>query len=189
MTLLPVWHHPLMILILALACDPVALDVPDTDEADADTDTDTDTDTDADTDVPTPGDVALNEMLSYDSSGGPDWIELYNPGEEDMDLSGWGITDHYGQYEPYEFENGTEIPGGEYLLLLADGENRVDDDIHLSFRLAFAGETITLLDDDGDVYDETAFPEMEGDHSWAAIPDGSDDWEEERNPTPGRSND
>ena len=177
-----------LILLALVGCDPIALDVSDsTVEADADTDADTDADADADTDVPTPGDVALNEMLSLSTDGSPDWVELYNAGELDMDLEGWAITDHYGQFAPYVFEKAV-VPAEGFLVLLADGENRVDDSIHLSFRLAVAGETLTLLDDEGDVYHEVTFPEMQAGRSFAAIPDGGDDWEVGA-PSPGKSND
>ena len=180
---------PSLTLFILSGCDPVTLEAPDPEvEADADTDADSDTDTDADTDVPIPGDVALNEMLSLSTDGSPDWVELYNEGELEMDLEGWAITDHYGQVAPYVFEEGTVVPPQDFLVLLADGENRVGEDIHLSFRLAVAGETLTLLDDDGDVYDEVAFPELPAGSSWASVPDGSGDWEVSQ-PTPGESND
>ncbi len=184
---------PSLTFLILAGCDPVTLDAPDpTVEADTDTDTDvdsdSDTDADSDTDVPVPGDAALNEMLSLSNDGSSDWVELYNEGELELDLEGWAITDHYGVFDPYVFEEGSVVPAQGFLVLLADGEDRVGQNIHLSFRLAVAGETLTLLDDEGDVHDEVTFPELPAGSSWAAVPDGGDDWEVSQ-PTPGGSND
>jgi hypothetical protein len=178
----------LTLLILA-GCGPAVLTVPDsTGEVDPDPDPDPDSDVDSDPYVPVPGDAALNEMLALSSDGSSDWVELYNEGELEMDLEGWAITDHHGLVDPYVFEQGTVVPAEGFLVLLADGEDRVGENIHLSFRLAVAGETLTLLDEAGEVHDEVTFPELAAGSSWAAVPDGGDDWEVAR-PTPGESND
>ena len=43
-------------------------------------------------------DILINELMTdngtYDNDGNAyDWIELYNNGPKDVDISGWGLTD------------------------------------------------------------------------------------------------
>ena len=42
--------------------------------------------------LPNPGAVVINEVMSH-SNAGPDWIELYNTTDEDIDIGGWFLSD------------------------------------------------------------------------------------------------
>ncbi len=72
--------------------------------------------------------VKINEVmydLANDGSQGPEpyaeWIELYNAGNEDVDLSGWILTDINNPDTSYEgrfvLPNGTVIPAGGFVVL------------------------------------------------------------------------
>lgn len=60
--------------------------------------------------------VAINEVQSNDAGGGPDWIELHNPGTEAVDLSGWVLKDD-GDKDPYTFPAGTALSAGGFLVV------------------------------------------------------------------------
>lgn len=66
-----------------------------------------------------------NDSTCVDENGeSPDWIELYNDGAEDVDLSGWGLSDKATKPFKWTFPQGTVIRANDYLLIYADG---IDD--------------------------------------------------------------
>lgn len=132
------------------------------------------------------GDVVMNEIVSKSDST-EDWIELYNPGDDDFDLTGWAMTDDDlddpDADEPWAFPSGTTVPAGGYLLIWCnaeDGSTPTTD-----FGLSSDGETVSLLDDSGDAYQQVEFPEMSDGESYARQSDGS--WEVGE-PTPEAAN-
>lgn len=62
-----------------------------------------------------------NDSTCVDENGeSPDWIELYNDGAEDVDLSGWGLSDKATKPFKWTFPQGTVIKAGDYLQVYAD---------------------------------------------------------------------
>ena len=73
--------------------------------------------------------VVINEIMSsnsttfYDSYGDtPDWVELYNNGNADVNLSGYGLSDNMEEPFKWTFPNVTIAPDS-YLLILASGND------------------------------------------------------------------
>ncbi|MES1175150.1 MAG: lamin tail domain-containing protein [Myxococcales bacterium] len=72
-----------------------------------------------------PNAVAFNEI----SAAGDEWLELYNTGTSDFDLSGYGITDtdkatgEARVTKAMRFPNGTKLPAGGYVLVLLGKSN------------------------------------------------------------------
>lgn len=72
-----------------------------------------------------PNAVAFNEV----SAAGDEWLELYNTGTSDFDLSGYGITDtdkSTGQprvSKAMRFPNGTKLPKSGFVLVLLGKSN------------------------------------------------------------------
>ena len=54
----------------------------------------------------------INEIYSSN----PDWIELYNSSDKEIDLSLCTLQDDKGSAEEYIFPEGTKIPAGGFLL-------------------------------------------------------------------------
>ena len=140
------------------------------------------------------GDLYINEFMASNASGiqdaggaYPDWIELYNAGDERIDLGGWTITDDLAESDKHALASTLSIEAGEFLLLFADDDDDEGDN-HLSFKLSATGESIGLYRPDGQAVDEITFDEMGTDISMARVPDGSSTWEVTDNATPGASN-
>ena len=105
--------------------------------------------------------IVVNEFFFRAASGTsvPDYIELYNASDNDVDLSGWMINDEDGV-----ISNGT-IPAWGYFLLSKDDpffnadadELFVGEDIEnstvIDFNLSTSSGTISLLDADGNEVD------------------------------------
>ena len=95
-------------------------------------------------------DVKLNEIMS---TGDPDWIELYNAGNEDLDLSGYALKDSNTKWT---IPNVT-IPAGGHVTFDCDGK---DENGSTSFKISSGGESISLFNPADDLIDEITTPDM-----------------------------
>ena len=62
-------------------------------DADADTDSDTDSETDSDTDSDTnaDADLLITEVCDHETAASVKYLEIYNPGPDPVNLSGWEV--------------------------------------------------------------------------------------------------
>jgi len=67
--------------------------------------------------------VLVNEALTHTDPPAVDTIELYNPGAQDADISGWFLTDDGTDPKKYQFPPGTTVPAGGFLLIDEDQFN------------------------------------------------------------------
>ncbi|HEX9440501.1 MAG TPA: lamin tail domain-containing protein, partial [Roseiflexaceae bacterium] len=109
------------------------------------TPTPTSTPTMAPTATPYPTGIILNEFLANPTSG-QEWIELYNSGGADADLSGWKLDDGAGGSAPYTLPMTATIAVGGYLVLYLP-----------STILNNSGDTVQLIQPDGIVIDSTTY--------------------------------
>ena len=114
-----------------------------------------------------------------------DFVELYNYGEDAVDISGWGFSDTDGEVATVATA-GTTIGPGEFLVLWftgeADGFPQIDD------KLSADGESIHIADASGTTVILLDFTAQDEDVSYGRVPDGGDTWESLDNPSPGSSN-
>ena len=75
--------------------------------------------------------VRLNEVMSLNASTLADddgdyesWVELYNYGFDDVDLSGWGLSDDLDNPFRWTFPADLIMHPGDYLLVWASGKDR-----------------------------------------------------------------
>ncbi len=96
--------------------------------------------------------TALNTAAVQDEDGDyPDWIELYNRGDEDVALDGWYLSDDPA--EPDKFALPAEsLPPGAFRLVFASGKDRAvsGEPLHANFKLASDGEPLLLSRDSAD---------------------------------------
>jgi hypothetical protein len=94
--------------------------------------------------------MALNKSVLADVDGEySDWVELYNPGETTVDLTGWYLTDNASFLSKWTFPTAT-IGAGQYLLIWASGKDKVTStgEIHTNFKLSGTGEYLALVEPD-----------------------------------------
>ncbi|MCP4809182.1 MAG: lamin tail domain-containing protein [Proteobacteria bacterium] len=140
------------------------------------------------------GDIVINEFMAANGTtietpegAYSDWIELYNAGEESVDIGDWTITDDLGVPGKHILQSQTIEPGG-FLLLWADDDEEELGAGHLGWHLDVEGESIGLYRPDGSASDTVEYDAQAEDLSAARIPDGSNDWVITDDPTPGESN-
>jgi hypothetical protein len=93
--------------------------------------------------------VLINEALTRPAPPFEDAIELFNPGTNDVDISGWFLTDDFDVPAKYVMPSGAFVPAGGYLALDAHAFNPPNDDpLAGGFGLADLGEEIYLFSAD-----------------------------------------
>jgi hypothetical protein len=136
--------------------------------------------------------LRINEIVSrngesrVDEDGdSPDWIELFNAGEERLNLAGWGLTDRPAIPLKWVFPS-VSLPPRGYLLVFASGKNRsvAGLPLHANFQLEADGETVILNRPDGTTVDSVPAVRLRRDVSFGRQPDGVGDWKYFRDPSP-----
>ncbi len=143
-----------------------------------------------------PGQLYINEfmasndttILDPDFNDDGDWIEIYNSGDEDVDISGYYLTDDLGEPTKWQVPNGVTVPAHGFLLIWADDNDTLITAPHTNFKLSGGGEQVGLFAPDTTVVDTITYGEQQTDVSYGRYPDGSDNWEFMTHPTPGQPN-
>ncbi|MBK8623259.1 MAG: CotH kinase family protein [Saprospiraceae bacterium] len=104
-----------------------------------------------------------------------DWIELFNLTNEEIDMTGYSITDKSDNPLKYVFPEGTKIKANDYLIVWAD-EDGTQGPLHTNFKLSAGGELIYLFDKNQVLLDSVTFGQQTPDKSSARIPNGTGNW-------------
>ena len=94
---------------------------------------------------------AVNDATLADEDGHfSDWIEVRNPNDEDVDLSGWYLTDDQLKLTKWQFP-AVRVPAKSELVIFAsDKDRRISPGtLHTNFRLTGRGEYLALVKPDG----------------------------------------
>lgn len=127
--------------------------------------------------------VVINEFMA-DNAGivldeadeSDDWIELYNLSDEEVDLSGYFLTDKTDNLTKFEIPSGITIPSKGYLIFWAD-EDQEQGDTHTNFKLSAGGESIVLSNPNFEILDSINFGEQMENVSYARKPNGIGDFQ------------
>ncbi|MGB7594505.1 MAG: lamin tail domain-containing protein [Erysipelotrichaceae bacterium] len=134
--------------------------------------------------------LVINEIMTAnngavaDPSGNLyDWVELYNGGDQAINLKNYGLSDSMDKTK-WAFRNITIQPKS-YLVIYLSGTKR--DGPYASFRLVGAGgETLVLRNPSGNVLASYHLPEIESNKSIGRNAEGK--WVVYSQPTPGYEN-
>ena len=108
-----------------------------------------------------------NKSCFADSLGGAsDWIELYNGGNSDISLEGYGLSDNADTPMKFVFPSGTVIRKGEYLLIVANKNGEGLTELNTGFSLSKSGETIVLSSPDGAELQKLVVPALSEDTTY-----------------------
>ena len=114
-----------------------------------------------------------NSASITDETGGyPDWIEIWNSSDHDINLEGVGLSDD-GTSVKFLFPAVTLIPDGR-VVVYCDNTNQAKADLpfHAKFKLSSLGETVFLYDPNAYLIDSCKFPIMASDESWTLTEEG-----------------
>ncbi len=130
--------------------------------------------------------VTSNALSLTDPTlGSPDWIELYNASEQDIDLTGYGLSDNVKEPHKWAFPSVT-IKAGEYLVVYAAKNAVKSTALCANLGLSKAGESLFLSDPYYNLIQRLDIPELVTDVSYAQ--DANGDYGYCNAPTPGAAN-
>jgi hypothetical protein len=131
--------------------------------------------------------MASNSVVAVDpddSDATPDWIELHNPADFDVDLSGFTVTDDLDNPRLHTLD-GLILPAGGFLVLLADDGS---GGVHLPFKLSSEADAFGLFSEDGVPVDRVTFSSLDDNQVAGRYPDDGP-LVLLSEPTPGATND
>jgi len=124
--------------------------------------------------------IVINEILPKNTQYGSDedgdfddWIELFNLSNNDIDLSGYYLTDSKKQPEKWKFPAGTFISKNGYLIVWADSDSTHVSGLHTNYKLSTDGETVVFLTPELEVINMVEYPATGLEQSYARIPKGT----------------
>ncbi len=124
-------------------------------------------------------DIVVFSEINYNSSivaDAGDWVELFNPGINSLDVSGWKFSDS-DNLHLFTIPSGTIIPAGDYVVLYGD-QPKFEFSFPwvtkktgpFNFGLSGSGEAIRLFDNTGKLQFSVVYND---DPPWPKEPDGN----------------
>lgn len=146
-------------------------------------------------------DLRINEFVArYDNSYpdehgyNSDWIEIYNGGQESVNLAGLFFSDLSADLEksriPLNILDSASIDPGEFIVFRADAKPELGFN-HLDFELSGNGEEVVLsvsIAGKIEVIDQLSYPPQVVGKSYGRLGDGGEEWVYFGWPTPESSN-
>ncbi|MBU7042322.1 MAG: lamin tail domain-containing protein [Theionarchaea archaeon] len=89
-----------------------------------------------------------------------EWVKLCNEGDTDIDMTGWTLENYIGIY--FEFPDGFILPAGASIIIHSGAGENSDTDLYWNHYVEVwrnTGDTITLLDADGNIVKEYEWKE------------------------------
>lgn len=130
---------------------------------------------------------ARNTSLADGSGLYPDWLELYNGSNDDINLDGFYLSDSAKKPLKYKLPSVT-LKAKAFIIFYCDKKPSTakNDEYYTSFKISGDGETVYLSDGET-VIDKVSTPALKAEEAYSRIPDGSSSWYKSTT-TPGSSN-
>ena len=137
--------------------------------------------------------VVINEVYTFSNQSEVDdldWIELYNPTDQDIDLEGVLMWESGGSEEAWAFPKGSIIKAKGYFVVDSDKYGLLNDPLHHPAWGLSKGpdEFMVLANNDMTIIDEVKLPSLNEGETYGRITDGSADWQVFQTGTKGAKN-
>jgi len=104
--------------------------------------------------LPNPGAIAINEVMAHSHDTSPDWIELYNTTDDEIEIGRWYLSDSASDLKKYRIADGEKIGAHSYKLFYEDthfGEFSTDPGRITGFAFSENGDAAYLSSAEGGV--------------------------------------
>ncbi len=123
--------------------------------------------------------IVINEIVAQNTNGVQDeagdyedWIELFNLNEYPVNIAGFYLSDNLNNLAKWQFPAGSVLPANGYIIIWADDEPG-EGPLHATFRLAVAGESVTLSSAHLNPVDQVIFGQQQANMGYARVPNGT----------------
>ncbi len=122
----------------------------------------------------------------------PDWIEIYNAGEEAVMLGGYYMSDKLDEPDamyqiPDTYPDSVTVDAGGFIIFYCNKETDWSV-LNLNFKLGGGGEAVGLWDPNQNVLDSLSYGPQIADTSYGRFTDGTDNWYMMPDYSPGEPN-
>lgn len=120
--------------------------------------------------------LKINEV-SFQNNDGQDWIELYNPSLNAVNLKGFYLTDDKAEKTKFQIEDDIAINANGFLIIGGKNSNKEEVALKINFGLK-NGETLYLISQSGVEIIDALPLVLENENSTKTVgrfPDGSDE--------------
>lgn len=103
--------------------------------------------------------IIINEIVASNATGlrtrqgkYEDWVELFNPTTEYVNISGWYLTDSPDNLIQWQFPEGVILKPSGFMVVFCDGwvDSQPLAEYHSNFSLSKSGEYLALVAADGE---------------------------------------
>lgn len=125
--------------------------------------------------------LVISEVMAVNTSAVPDengefkdYIEIYNSGDEDINLNGVGLSDRSDRIK-FLFPDYI-LKSKSFVIVYASNKNKIDTSLnifHAKFKLSALGESVYLFDPNAYVISYVQLPIMSADEAYMLSGDGS----------------
>jgi hypothetical protein len=120
-----------------------------------------------------------------------DWLEIYNPNNDSLDLANYFITDNLvmpARFKLLASGDSMKIEPHGHLLIWIDDDTE-QGVLHSNFKFSSSGDFIALVDPDGEtIVDSVSFGLLASDNSFGRMSDGDPNWTIFQTSTPDAAN-
>jgi hypothetical protein len=138
--------------------------------------------------------VSDNDNVILDFEGdSPDWVELYNPNDFEVDLYDYSLSDKATDPVKWTFPKVVMAPKS-FLIIFCSGKNiKTENELHTNFRLSSSGETLYLYDNNPIIMqrkrlDVVDIPPLRENKAYGKLPDGDGKLSYLSKNSPGKTN-
>ena len=128
------------------------------------------------------GEPVFSPAYNFDS-----WIEVYNPGDQAVNLGGWYLSDDEQNLKRWQMPSNIGSVKAKGFTTIWLGSNDIKT-TQAPFKLDCDGGTIYLSDKEGNLVVSQQYPKGKSRTAWARKTDGGEEWGWTDNATPGESN-
>tara|TARA_B100000700_G_scaffold329065_1_gene449135 strand:+ start:311 stop:2656 length:2346 start_codon:yes stop_codon:yes gene_type:complete len=117
--------------------------------------------------------MSSNQNVILDQDGdSPDWIEIYNAGDEVLNLNNFKLSDDINAVDKWSFPN-VDIYPSQFLLVFCSGKNvHANNELHTNFKIKQSGESLFLSNSNGVVISSTPEIYLPTNYSYGCVADG-----------------
>ncbi|MFO7658266.1 MAG: CotH kinase family protein [Bacteroidales bacterium] len=132
--------------------------------------------------------LASNSIINKDEYGEyDDWVELYNSGDDTINLNGLYLSDTKQNLAKYQITIDTLLAPKSYVIIWTDGEPE-QGPLHTNFKLSKKGENLFICDANFLVLDSIFYKQQATNISYGRLQSNFMVWNYFITPTPGEPN-